>query len=73
MKVYSYNVGSNGFNQEGFEQYCDSLRVIFSLSYGEPTAYGQTLKYNLRIPGEVEDQVLAFINDAPNRLLLQRH
>ena len=72
MESYAYQVGSNGFNQEAFEDLCESIGVIQTLSIGEPTQYGETLNYNLRIPDDMIGVIISFINDAPNKMLFSK-
>ena len=73
MESYLYHVGSNGFNKEGFEEFCESIGVVLTQTYGETTQYGQTLVYNLRIPDDKFGMVANFINDAPNRLFFSKN
>jgi len=73
MESYTYQVGSNGFNKDNFENLCDQVGVIPSLTYGEPTQYGETLIYYLRMPEEVVGMITSFINDAPNKLLFTKN
>jgi len=73
MESYTYLVGSNGFNQEAFEDLCELIGVIQTLSLGEPTQYGETLNYSLRIPPDKVDMIISFINDAPNKMLFSKN